>query len=136
MAAQDPPPDGQATLCSLPPDSLALVMQRLAISDVQNCLLVSKALKEAVLDERVWHCLCQTNWGQCTELHRWVVPPKETGAATPLRYRGMQPPSTYRWVLLLAAGGAGRRWCTPGAFAGRRADCWWRSEWFRTCRRI
>lgn len=92
--------EAPANLPTLSPDCLGRIVRSLSVADLESLLLSSRALNAAVMDERVWFSLCTSRWGALTDLHSWLVPP---APPSPLRPRGMQPPSTYRW-----AGGGGR----------------------------
>ena len=67
-----------AGLQHLPSDALAKVLSHLALHDIAACLLLSKAMRDAVMDERLWTALCLSKWGAYTDVRSWVV-----GAAGP-----------------------------------------------------
>jgi hypothetical protein len=56
----------------LPVDAIASIMQHLSVYDVLSCMLVSRAMRIAVKDERVWATMCKP-WAEFTTIQRWII---------------------------------------------------------------
>lgn len=83
----------EISLETLPPDELAKIMRFLEIEDVQSLQLVSRGLRNACQDERVWHSICDSTWASCTDVRKWLPAP---GQSVQPRGFASRPPTTYK----------------------------------------
>lgn len=85
--------DGPLGLETLPYDGLAAIVRHLSLWDVSSLMGVSKALRLAFRDERMWYLICDQTWSGVTDIRLWVVssrtpsPSKASLSANPASYR-------------------------------------------------
>jgi len=73
----------QLTLATLPADELAKIFRFLTVDDINNVRFLSKTLHQTCEDERIWHSVCESRWGDFTDVRLWLPRAGKTDSPRP-----------------------------------------------------